>query len=292
MNYVLTTVQAPETVLSLSQIDSSPAFGHGRESSLLMHSHALESEHLHLHADGSSDSPPPPFPLILSSEQRESGESCTCSEAGSDPGSSNSCSVINNGELLPNGSRKIRGTRGARVARKTMSLPYAYSNGNASSAPSDIPLDLNATPPKHLHPHPHLQQLADDHVHQLQQYHNPPADHSSPLIHAPVSHYTHSIMEHSPESGPGIAGMVFSSSPPSWTPVPRSPFHGYYPEPPLTPPYCVARVMPVIQSDSAAMEHYDPLNSGTSDRFASVIVHPTMPSLIPCECDGDHDHMA
>lgn len=286
VNYVLTTVQSPETVLSLSQIDSTPAFG--RDATLMMR--ALESE-VHMHADGSSDSPPPPFPLVLAAEQRESGESCTCSEAGSDPGSSNSCSVINNNELLPNGSRKIRGSRGARVARKTMSLPYAYSNGNASSAPSDIPVDLNATPPKHPHPHLHLQQHADDpHVHQLQQYHNhnPPADHNVPLIHAPISHFTHSLMEHSPESGPGIAGLVFSSSPPSWTPIPRSPFHAYYPEPPLTPPYCVSRVMP---SDAAAMEQYDPLNSGTSDRFASVIVHPTLPSLIPCECDGDHDHM-
>jgi PAS domain S-box-containing protein len=308
VNYVLTTVQCPEVVLSLSQIDPTPVFGHGRETSLLMRSHGPESEgHLNMHADGSLDSPPPAFSLVHS-DPHESGESG--SEADSDPGSSNnSCSIINNKDLHSNGSRKIRGTRGARLARKSITLPYVYSNGNNAADASDIPLDLNSTPPKHhlhhnLHPHhlilqQHQQQLhaeaADHHAHQLlqqQQY----QDHgtSGPLIHAPIGHFTHSIMEHSPESGQGIAGMIFSSSPPGWSPVPRSsPFSAYsaYPETPLTPPYCGApRLLTNIPSESTAIEHqYEQLNSVSSDRFPSVIVHPSNPSLlIPCQCDGDH----
>lgn len=302
VNYVLTSIQSPETVLSLCQIDPTPAFSHSRDSSFLNRSSESEGQ-LHIQcADGSSSSPPPFGLDPVASEQRESSGSCTCSDAGSEAG--NSCSVINNnGDTTvasnsSSSSRKMRGSRGARVARKSVSMPYAYGNGNASSTgSSDIPHEVNSSSVKHFHPHLHVPPLDpgdDQQAHQQllhqQQFHA--SEHMGPLIHAPIGQFAHSLVEHSPESGPGIPGLVFASSPPAWTAVPRSPFHAYYPEPPLTPPYCVSRVMSQMpMSGDAPLEQYDVLNSGAGDRFASVIVHPNMPSLIPCECDGDHDHM-
>lgn len=310
VNYVLTSIQCPETVLSLNQIETTPVYGHSQESAMMGQS--TESL-VHVQTDGSSNSPPPPFSLMLPvalSEARESSESLSCSEAGSDPGSSNSCPVINNNELLPNGPRKMRGSQRTRAARKSLSLPYAYSNGNASA---DIPIDLNTVPPaEQLHPHHqhHHESQQQQHVRteeqQLAAFQHSlsePAN-TSPLIHAPVTHshghFTHSLgSENSPESGgsslPGnnITGFVFAASPTTWTTASyaRSPYHSYY-ETPLTPPYC--RGLPSLPPDSA-LDHFDALSANSSDRFASVIVSPTtsMSSLIPipCECDGDHDHM-